>query len=197
MSAVDLGLSVKWANMNLGAEKPEDFGKFYILENSQSYDTVPRDTELPDNWHERYDSLGVFLLEYDTACILTNQEWRIPTMKEWVELGEKCTWKWACYKGTEGYHIKGPNGNSIFLPAAGHTESKYGDVLNGFYRISHVWDGGASFSVSFKKPKDSKSPIISLEEWEIIMGDVAFESYGCHVPASIRAVKVEQSNTTK
>ena len=29
LEAVDMGLSVKWANMNLGATKPEEYGKYY------------------------------------------------------------------------------------------------------------------------------------------------------------------------
>lgn len=60
MSEVDLGLSVNRSNMNLGAESPEAFGKFYALGDVQAYDTIPNSIDLPDNWAEWHDSLGVY-----------------------------------------------------------------------------------------------------------------------------------------
>ncbi|MBQ9475536.1 MAG: hypothetical protein IJU69_04695 [Bacteroidales bacterium] len=46
----------------------------------------------------------------------------MPTDAEWTELRTKCTWTWKSnYNGTgvNGRLVTGPNGNSIFLPAAG------------------------------------------------------------------------------
>lgn len=58
----------------------------------------------------------------------------MPTQAEHDELQEKCTWTWASQNGVNGYKVKGPNGNSIFLPAAGdrlgddlYDEGSYGD----------------------------------------------------------------------
>lgn len=48
--------------------------------------------------------------------------WRIPTEEELRELEYDCTWEWTTYKGMNGQLVTGPNGNSIFLPAAGSTE---------------------------------------------------------------------------
>ncbi|MBR3745088.1 MAG: Ig-like domain-containing protein [Bacteroidales bacterium] len=45
--------------------------------------------------------------------------WRTPTYAEWRELITKCTWKWTTQNGVSGTTFTGPNGNSIFLPAAG------------------------------------------------------------------------------
>ena len=42
---------------------------------------------------------------------------RLPTKAQLEELKNKCTWTWNSNK--KGYDVKGPNGNSIFLPAAG------------------------------------------------------------------------------
>ena len=50
---------------------------------------------------------------------------RLPTKAQLVELKNKCTWTWNSNK--EGYDVKGPNGNSIFLPAAGFRDC-YGSV---------------------------------------------------------------------
>ncbi len=43
----------------------------------------------------------------------------MPTAKEMEELLTRCVWTWTTLKGIKGYKVKGPNGNSIFLPAAG------------------------------------------------------------------------------
>ncbi len=189
LSEIDLGLSVKWANMNLGAEKPEGFGNYYVLGDVQPYDSIPNTIELPDNWNEWHDSLGVVLPKYDAASYSTDNKWRIPTVEEWEELVEKCKWNWVSYKGVEGYHIEGPNGNSIFLPAAGDTQSKYGDEFIGAYRSSYVFDGGATYNVHFKEPGNETNPAIASVDYLDGEGNVYFDYYGCHVPISIRPVR--------
>lgn len=193
MTEVDLGLSVKWANMNLGASSPDDFGEFYALGEVQPHDTVPSMLNVPDDWQEWHDSLGVILPKYDAACFHTNNKWRIPTKDEWTELCLKCKWKWVTYNGVEGFYIKGPSGKSIFLPAAGDTRSKYGDIPNGLYRCSFVFDVGASDNIAFNRPSKENSPNINIineleHEGE---SDVFWSTWGCHVPASIRPVRVD------
>ena len=43
----------------------------------------------------------------------------MPTRDQLRELGEKCTWTWTTRNGVNGQLVTGPNGNTIFLPAAG------------------------------------------------------------------------------
>ena len=57
---------------------------------------------------------------HDAATANWGNDWRMPTKEEAQELIDKCTWD---FTGT-GYKVTGPNGNSIFLPAAGY---RYGD----------------------------------------------------------------------
>ena len=45
--------------------------------------------------------------------------YRIPTLKEIQELINNCTWEHTSISGVKGMLVTGPNGNSIFLPAAG------------------------------------------------------------------------------
>ena len=52
----------------------------------------------------------------------------MPTKAELEELENRCTWKWTTPNGVKGYKVTGPNGNSIFLPAAG---TRYGSSLSG------------------------------------------------------------------
>ena len=43
---------------------------------------------------------------------------RLPNKAQLEELRDKCKWTWN--STNEGYYVKGPSGNSIFLPAAGY-----------------------------------------------------------------------------
>lgn len=47
------------------------------------------------------------------------ENWTMPTKANYEELISKCTWTWTTTNDVNGYSIKGPNGNTMFLPAAG------------------------------------------------------------------------------
>ena len=77
----------------------------------------------------------------------------MPTKWELEELEDKCTWTWTSQSGVKGYKVTGPNGNSIFLPAAGF---RYGSSLYyagslGRYRSSTPYgsDGGYAYGLYF------------------------------------------------
>lgn len=62
---------------------------------------------------------------YDAATVNWGSAWRMPTKDECQELTDNCTWTWTTQANSageaiSGYEIKGSNGNSIFLPAAGY-----------------------------------------------------------------------------
>lgn len=54
--------------------------------------------------------------KYDAATKNWGAEWAMPTTAQLNELIKECEWE---YTGA-GYKVTGPNGNSIFLPAAGY-----------------------------------------------------------------------------
>lgn len=56
------------------------------------------------------------LYTYEQAA---KQFGHIPTLDQWIELKDQCVWTW---KGN-GFEVKGPNGASIYLPAAGYREA--------------------------------------------------------------------------
>ena len=58
----------------------------------------------------------------------------LPTKEQWEELKNECNWKW---KGN-GYDVTGPNGNMIFLPAAGY---RYGTEVNYLDGSGFYWSG--------------------------------------------------------
>lgn len=101
-SLVDLGLSVKWANRNLGASKDTDKGTTYQLS---------------------YVSKDIMNTKYDVAIKAWGQPWRMPSQQEAQELLNKCSWLFVTKDGVEGYQATGPNGNSIFFPCTNATET--------------------------------------------------------------------------
>lgn len=130
---VDLGLSsnILWACCNLGATKPEDYGDYYAFAETATKKSYSE----ANHWYyhqDPYDPYGQYAY-YETppggvdisgtvSDVVTHHwedGWRMPTEKELQELVDSCTWTWTTKKGIIGYQVTGPNGNSIFLPAAG------------------------------------------------------------------------------
>ena len=66
------------------------------------------------------DNKSLLELEDDVARTIWGSKWRMPTDAEWTELRTKCTWTWTTQNGVNGRLVTGPNGNNIFLPAAGY-----------------------------------------------------------------------------
>lgn len=148
-TVVDLGLSVKWASCNVGADSPEEYGDYFAwgeTETKSNYSHLTYsywDDKDGDGWYEdegefvflAYDISGT---KYDAAHAKWGDGWRMPTEEEFVELEEKCTWKWTAVNGVSGALVTGPNGNSIFLPASGerwqtsnNDEGVYGNYWSG------------------------------------------------------------------
>ena len=142
---VDLGLpsGVKWASFNLGAASPEEVGDYFAWG-----ETEPQYSSLdPPTWKEgkeagydwpsykwcngtsqlftKYTYSGEyrdykFVLEPedDAAAVHLGDKWRMPSAAECKELLAKCQVEVTSLAGTPGWKITGPNGNSVFLPAA-------------------------------------------------------------------------------
>lgn len=140
---VDLGLSVKWAVKNIGAESPMEIGNFYAWgekeekseytkENYAFYDEESmRYTKYVDYWTSLdYDEEGNKLIEIeggdgievllpidDVATQTLGKNWRIPTQEECNELMMNCELSTVPIlengKALRAYTLTGPNGNSI------------------------------------------------------------------------------------
>ena len=133
---VDLGLSVKWATCNVGANNPEDYGDYFAWGETEPKDTYNRSTYKWCNDSSskltkycNYNGSGndgftdnktQLELSDDAAHVNWGGSWRMPTYAEWTELREQCTWTWTIQNGVNGCRVTSKtNGNSIFLPAAG------------------------------------------------------------------------------
>ena len=124
--AVDLGLSVKWADCNLGATSIDDDGDYFSWA-----ETSPKEVYDKENYTYYFDSSsakythlamkdgGEFVVKLeasdDAASVNLGGKWRIPTVKEAEELLRMC--KWTRYEN--GFIATGPNGNSIHFPDTG------------------------------------------------------------------------------
>lgn len=73
---------------------------------------------------------------YDAATANWGVTWRMPTTAELAELMNECEWEFV----GNGYKVTGPNGNSIFLPAAGYRsgEKQYGNGFAGYYASGEI-----------------------------------------------------------
>ena len=126
---VDLGLpsGLLWATMNIGADKPEDFGSCFAWGETgvkDCYDWNPY--KYYNGGLTKYvadgdaaDGLTSLELRDDAAVVNWGGSWRMPTSAEQEELCRECTWTRTALNGVWGYNVMGPNGNSIFLPSNG------------------------------------------------------------------------------
>jgi hypothetical protein len=152
---VDLGLSVKWATCNIGANKPEQYGNYFAwgettIKNVYTWNTYNycAGTEVSLKKYNfqakngKVDRLSSLQINDDAACMNWGGKWRMPTYEEWNELKNNCTWTWTTLNGVYGYKVTskktGYTHKSIFLPAAGHYDgatfknanSSYGNYLS-------------------------------------------------------------------
>lgn len=147
---VDLGLSVKWATMNVGASKAEDYGGYFAWGETSTKSTYnwstykwcngSSDSLTKYNNSSSYgtvDNKTVLELNDDAAYVNWGGSWRMPTDAEWTELRNNCTWTWTTQNGVYGRKVTSKsNGNSIFLPAAGY---RYDSSLNDAGSYGNFW----------------------------------------------------------
>lgn len=148
---VDLGLSIKWATCNVGADKPEDNGNLYAWGETEVKEQYTMRTSkwgsMPfslkkyniNSEQGTVDNKTTLDLEDDVAHVTWGGNWRMPTREEMDELHDNCTWEWTTINGVNGYRVtskkQGYTDRSIFLPAAGYK-------ANGFYeygRNGNYW----------------------------------------------------------
>lgn len=115
---VDLGLpsGKKWATCNVGADKPEDYGDYFAW--GETSPKVVYDSDNSVTYGEQMNDISGNA-QYDAATANWGGGWRMPTIEECVELVDYCKWEWTQVNGVNGARVIGPNGNCIFLPAAG------------------------------------------------------------------------------
>lgn len=158
---VDLGLSVNWATVNIGATKPEEAGDFFAWG-----ETAPKETY---NWSTykwcngsrttmtKYctsssygyngftDNITELDLADDAAVQNWGDRWMMPTQDQLAELANEnnCTWTWTTVNGVQGYQITskvpGYEGNTIFLPYALYKDDENSSIIHCIYWTSTLY----------------------------------------------------------
>ncbi len=138
LQAIDLGLSVLWANCNMGADSPEDYGGYFAWgdptgalwsadginysgggygweSSGYSWNT--------ENYGGKNPPTQIGGTELDVVAVHWSDGWRTPSLAEAYELCSQCQWLLRDTDGRKFYEVIGPNGNRIIIPLAG----LYGD----------------------------------------------------------------------
>ena len=152
---VDLGLpsGTLWATCNVGASSPEEYGDHFAWGETSPKDYYDSSTY---KWCY-YDNNGYWQLtkydyssfptiegdgkteldpEDDAAYVNWNSYWRMPTSDQIEELVNCCSWQWTQRNGVNGQLGTGPNGNTIFLPAAGY---RWCESLSNVGSVGRYW----------------------------------------------------------
>lgn len=150
---VDLGLpsGTLWATCNVGANAPEEYGDYFAWGETApkevyswetykwckgSHDTMTKYCTQNDFGFNGFTDGKTELDPNDDAATANwGSSARMPSIEQIQELMESCTWKWTTRNGVYGELGTGPNGNTIFLPAASerHNDSFGTPGHNGYY----------------------------------------------------------------
>ena len=143
---VDLGLSVKWATCNIGANSIEESGNYYAWQ-----ETTPVTSLTHINYWYNFNPCSpdnILSSIYDAATVNLGHNWRLPTWEEMDELCRKCDWIWTDdfqNTGVSGCIIKSRITNkSVFLPASGYINTENNQHVEeekGFYWSSYAGPG--------------------------------------------------------
>ena len=142
---VNLGLpsGTIWATRNIGADISHEYGDYFAWGETMPKSVYNWDTynlgfyDESDNWHwtKYHYGFWVYVDDYsyfvdsdgktelepynDAANVNWGSSARMPSVIQIHELYNTCKWQWTTKKGVYGQLGIGPNGNTLFLPAAG------------------------------------------------------------------------------
>lgn len=122
--AIDLGLpsGTKWAPCNVGATEIYECGGYYAWGETSQKDVYDWNSYIHcDGSDNSCHNLGsnICLSKFDVAHIKWGGKWQMPAYEQFKELVDFCTYEWTNLYGIPGGKFTGPNGKSIFFPAAG------------------------------------------------------------------------------
>ena len=191
---VDLGLpsGTLWATCNLGANSPEEYGDYFAWG-----ETEPKDVYNWSTYKWCNGSIGTFTKyctnsscgtvdnkteldpKDDAAYVNWGENWRMPTKDQLEELQTECTWTWTTQNGVNGRLVIGPNGNSLFLPAAG-------------YRADSSLHDAGSWGGYWSRTLDSSLPYGAYDVY-FYSEDVGWYGNTRSHGFTVRAVRVQQN----
>ena len=191
---VDLGLpsGTLWATCNVGASAPEEYGDYFAWGETEpkevydwstykwcngSYNTLTK--YCTKSSYGTVDNKTELDPEDDAAYVNWGENWRMPTYDQQTELRTECIWTWTTQNGVNGRLVTGPNGNSLFMPAAG-------------YRFGSSLSIAGSRGLYWSRTLYSSSPYHACS-MDFGSGGVNWDYYGRHDGFAVRAVRVPQN----
>ena len=136
-----MGVSVKWAAMNVGAEDKSQTGLYYAWG-----ETTPKQAGVYKWADGAYSGSAVLAPENDAASCNWGESWRLPTRAEIEELIENCTWTESNTGSSSGFLATSKiNGNTLFFPAGG---VKYDSGEMGNEGFAEYWSSEMQESMS-------------------------------------------------
>ena len=171
---VDLGLpsGLLWAECNLGANAPEEYGNYYAWGETTTKEVYDWSTYAYGNASTaltKYcndaayglngftDNLTTLQAMDDAATQALGNGARTPTKEEWQELINNTTVESATMNGVSGRKFTAANGNSLFLPAAGYRHgSEFGFATTWGYYWSSSLESPYSASIFYIRPVDDQ-----------------------------------------
>ena len=185
---IDLGLpsGTKWACCNVGASRPEDYGNYYAwgeTTTKSTYDwsnykwgrggksdkVMKYCTQKSDG---KVDNKTMLEPDDDAASANWGSSWRMPTQTQFLELLDKCTLVWTSINGVSGRKFIGPNGASIFLPAAAGDRWDNSGV-GGRYWSSTLYKELPSSALGLYIDSDDANTVSSSREWRRVVRPVS------------------------
>ena len=164
---VDLGLpsGTLWATCNVGATAPEEYGDYFAWGETApkdyydwstykwcngSYNTLTKYCTYSSYGYNGFvDNMTELDPEDDVAYVNWGASWRMPSLEQIQELCNSCSWQWTQRNGVSGQLVTGPNGNTMFLPAAGGRwyDSLYYAGSDGYYWSRTLYSGSPDYAV--------------------------------------------------
>lgn len=147
---INMGTSVRWSSINMGAITAEDPGNQYAWGEKTTNKPAYSAETYKYYKDSKYEDIGTNIAgnpEYDVVTATWRGCWRMPTKAEMHELVTKCGWTWADSLDEDGINhhgllVKNTNNNPdsvIFLPADGYRNgSAHNDVNNCYYQTGTI-----------------------------------------------------------
>jgi len=154
---VDLGLpsGTKWADRNVGASGPEEYGLYFSWGNvdghvysdgsgfsSANYSNTTGSslsTNIPTN------------KTYDAARKYCGSAWRMPTSSEWQELINYCNYSTSTLNGVSGMLLVSKNnGKSIFLPYGGYNAGSSSGSWYDYWSSTISSTSGCAYAIEWR-----------------------------------------------
>lgn len=194
---VDLGLpsGTLWADRNVGAEKPEDFGLYFAWGETQGYTGITDTKKFKWSDYElcggsnstltKYNNKSSYgtvdnklvLEQVDDAAYTSDNTCRMPTRAELEELTANTTSTWETLNGVNGRRFTSKtNGNSIFVPVAGECDNS---------SVSNVGSTGYLWSSSLSESDSRCAWNLYIDNFDVSM----YYSNDRYFGYTIRAIK--------